>query len=46
MLTPRLQASLVRLGSWMPFAHAARELGRLTGAVVSESLAEDRKSVV
>jgi hypothetical protein len=39
-LTPRLQASLVRLGSWMPFAHAARELGRLTGAVVSESLAE------
>lgn len=24
----------------MPFAHAARELGRLTGAVVSESLAE------
>ena len=38
-LTPQLQASLVRLGSWMPFAHAARELGRLTGAVVSESLA-------
>jgi hypothetical protein len=34
-----LQASLVRLGSWMPFAHAAGELGRLTGAVVSESLA-------
>ena len=40
MLTPQLQASLIRLGSWMPFAHAARELGRLTGAVVSESLAE------
>lgn len=40
MLTPQLQASMVRLGSWMPFAHAARELGRLTGAVVSESLAE------
>lgn len=39
-LTPRLQASLVRLGSWMPFAHAARELGWLTGAVVSESVAE------
>lgn len=39
-LTPQLQASLVRLGSWMPSAHAARELGRLTGAVVSESLAE------
>jgi hypothetical protein len=35
-----LQASLVRLGSWMPFAHAARELGRLTGAAASESLAE------
>ena len=39
-LTPQLQASLVRLGSWMPFAHAARELGRLTGAAISESLAE------
>src|SRR5690349_11204329 len=26
-LSPWLQASLVRLGSWMPFAHAARELG-------------------
>ncbi len=39
-LTPQLQASLVRLGSWMPFGHAARELGRLTGAVVSESTAE------
>jgi hypothetical protein len=39
-LTPRLQASLVRLGSWMPFAHAARELGWLTRAVVSESVAE------
>jgi len=39
-LTPQMQASLVRLGSWMPFVHAARELGRLTGAVVSESLAE------
>jgi hypothetical protein len=38
-LTPQVQASLVRLGSWMPFAHAARDLGRLTGAVVSESLA-------
>lgn len=39
-LTPRLQASLVRLGSWMPFAHAAREVGWLTRAVVSESVAE------
>ena len=44
MLTPWLQASLVRLGSWMPFAHAARELGWLSrapgGALVSESVAE------
>ena len=39
-MTPRLQASLVRLGSWMPFGHAARELGWLTRAVVSESVAE------
>jgi hypothetical protein len=39
-LTPRLQASLVRLSSWMPFRHAARELGWLTRAVVSESVAE------
>jgi hypothetical protein len=39
-LTPRLQASLVRLGSWMPFAHAARELGGLTQAVVSRQAAQ------
>jgi hypothetical protein len=39
-LTPRVQASLVRLGSWMPFAHAARELGWLTRAMVRESVAE------
>jgi hypothetical protein len=39
-LTPRLQASLVRLSSWMPFAHAARELGWLTQAVVSRQAAE------
>jgi hypothetical protein len=39
-LTPRLQASLVRLGSWMPFGHAARELGWLTRTVVSRSVAE------
>jgi hypothetical protein len=42
-LTPWLQASLVRLGSWMPFAHAARELGWLSrvpgGKLVSESVA-------
>jgi hypothetical protein len=43
-LTPWLQASLVRLGSWMPFAYAARELGWLCQApgrvLVSESVAE------
>jgi hypothetical protein len=39
-LTPRLQASLVRLGSWMPFEHAARELGWLTRAAVSRQGAE------
>jgi hypothetical protein len=39
-LTPRLQASLVRLGTWMPFAHAARELGWLTRAVVSRQAAQ------
>ena len=39
-LTPRLQASLVRLGRWMPFAHASREGGWLTRAVVSASVAE------
>lgn len=39
LLTPWLQASLVRLGSWMPFAHAARELGWLTRAPVSRQVA-------
>jgi hypothetical protein len=43
-LTPWLQESLVRLGSWMPFGHAARELGWLSrapdGVLVSESMAE------
>ena len=43
-LTPWLQASLVRLGSWMPFGHTARELGWLSrapgGVLVSESVAE------
>jgi hypothetical protein len=42
-LTPWLQASLARLGSWMPFAHAARELGWLSrapgGVLVSASAA-------
>ncbi len=38
-LTPHLQASLVRLASWMPFAHAAREVGWLTQAVVSRHVA-------
>jgi hypothetical protein len=35
-----LHASLVRLGSWLPFAHAARELGWLIRAVVSRPVAE------
>ncbi len=43
-LTPWLQASLVRRGAWMPFAHAARELGWLSrapgGVLASESAAE------
>lgn len=43
-LTPWLQGSLVRLGSWMPFAHAGREPGWLSqapaGVLVSESVAE------
>jgi hypothetical protein len=39
-LTPRLQASLVRLGSWMPFGHAARELGWLTQVAVSRQAAQ------
>jgi hypothetical protein len=41
VLTPWLHASVARLGSWMPFAHAAREVGWLTRApgevLVSES---------
>jgi hypothetical protein len=43
-LTPWLQACLVRLGAWLPFRHAARELGQLSrapgGVLASESLAE------
>lgn len=43
MLTPWLRQSLVRLGRWLPFAHAARELGWLSrapgGVLVSESVA-------
>jgi hypothetical protein len=44
VLTPWLQASLVRLGAWLPFWRAARELGWLSRApddgLVSESVAE------
>jgi hypothetical protein len=39
-LTPYLQASLVRLATWMPFERAAGELGWLTRAVVSGAVAE------
>lgn len=34
-LTPRLQESLVRLGTWMPFAQAAEMLAFFTGVAVS-----------
>lgn len=44
MLTPWLQASLVRLATWMPFGPAAREVGWFSrapgGVLVSESVAE------
>jgi hypothetical protein len=36
-LTPRLQESLVRLGTWMPFAQAAEALAFFTGVTVSEA---------
>ena len=43
-LTPWLQASLVRLATWMPFGRAAREVGWFSrapgGVLVSESVAE------
>ena len=43
-LTPWLQQRLVRLGTWMPFGRAAREVGWLSrvpdGALASESGAE------
>ena len=35
-LTPSLQESLVRLGTWMPFARAAKELHFFTRVTVSE----------
>jgi hypothetical protein len=37
--TPRLQESLTRLGTWLPFRHAAAELAFFTGVVVSETTA-------
>ena len=37
--TPRLQESLTRLGTWMPFRHAAEELEFFTGVAVSEATA-------
>jgi hypothetical protein len=38
-LTPRLVEDLTHLGTWMPFAVAARMLGRFTGVTVSEATA-------
>ncbi|CAG0933360.1 hypothetical protein TFLX_03025 [Thermoflexales bacterium] len=37
--TPRLQESLTRLGTWMPFRHAAEEREFFTGVAVSEATA-------
>jgi hypothetical protein len=37
--TPRLQESLTRLGTWMPFRHAAEELAFFTGVGLSEATA-------
>jgi hypothetical protein len=37
--TPRLQESLTRLGTWMPFRHAAEELEFFTRVAVSEATA-------
>ena len=39
MLTPRLQEGLVRLGTWLPFAPAARMLAHFTGVRVSAATA-------
>lgn len=36
-LTPRLAESVVRLGTWMPFARAAAELEHLLGLQISEA---------
>jgi len=38
-LSPRLHEGLVRLGVWMPFRRAARELGWFCGAPVGEATA-------
>jgi hypothetical protein len=39
-LTPLLQDHLAHLGTWMPFAHAARMLTQFTQVSVSESTAQ------
>lgn len=38
-MTPRLQESLVRLSTWMPFGRAAKELKYFTRAEISEATA-------
>ena len=38
-LTPRLQESLVRLSTWMPFGRAAKELRHFTRVEISEATA-------
>src|SRR5712691_242798 len=35
--TPRLQESMARLGTWMPFRRASQELAFFTGVQVSEA---------
>jgi len=39
-LTPSLQESVVRLGTWMPFARAVAELAYFTGTVVARPTVE------
>ena len=41
-LTPRLQESLTRLGTWMPFGRAVKELEFFTGVPISEATVRRR----
>jgi hypothetical protein len=46
VLTPRLQEQLAHLGSWMPFAPAARMVARFTGVQISAATARRLTEVV